>query len=295
MEGLLSTSLAAGTLVLLWTLEAVIPAVPASGRQGAARLRHLLLALVNAIPAIVLAAVLGIADSAANAASFGVLRIMDVPLWIHALLALLLLDFLQYACHVLMHKTPILWRLHAVHHHAEHLEATTAFRFHTIEVAIHGVITLAAVLLLGIHVLDVVIYNAVMLPAAMFHHSNIRLHPRVESVLRWIIITPRMHRVHHSRWQPETDTNYSAVLTIWDRMFGTLSSDRRPEAVNVGLDGFGPRHTRTLKGMLATPFGDARAELGHPAEPHNLESKRHQPSPKASTPRTPTAARPATA
>ncbi len=295
MEGLLNTSIAAGSLALFWMLEAMIPAVPASGKQGVMRLRHLLLALVNALPAVALAAILGIADAAANAANFGILRIMDIPIWAHVIAAFLLLDFLQYACHVLMHKTPILWRLHAVHHHAEHLESTTAFRFHTMEVAIHGIITLAAVLLLGIHVLDVVIYNAIMLPAAMFHHSNIRLHPRAESVFRWVIITPRMHRVHHSRWQPETDSNYSAVLTIWDRLFGTLSADRRPEAINVGLDGFGPEHTETLKGMLGTPFSDARAELGQPVESQKNEQLRATPRPSTSIPRAKPTSRPATA
>jgi sterol desaturase/sphingolipid hydroxylase (fatty acid hydroxylase superfamily) len=265
MHEAVPTIVAALALALFWVLEAVLPAVPSRGRVGGARVRHLLLAGVNALPAIALAIVLGVADAWASSRGFGLLGSLEIPLWAHTILAFLLLDFLQYACHVFMHKTPILWRLHAVHHHAEHMEATAAFRFHTIEVAIHGVITLAAVLLLGIHVHDVVIYNAIMLPAAMFHHSNIRLHPRVEPLLRWLIVTPRMHRVHHSRWQPETDSNYAAVLTIWDRLFGTLSADRGPEAINVGLDGFSPEHTRTLRGMLATPFSDARAELGQPA------------------------------
>lgn len=251
---------------MLWVLEALLPAVPAKGKQVGARVRHLALAALNALPAVALAGVLAITDSVASASGFGLLRSADIPIWAHAIIAFLLLDFLQYACHVLMHKTPILWRLHAVHHHAEHMEATAALRFHTIEVTIHGIITLAAVVLLGIHVHDVAIYNAIMLPAALFHHSNIRLHPRVEPVLRWLIVTPRMHRVHHSRWQPETDTNYAAVLTIWDRLFGTLSPDRGPEAIRVGLDGFEPRHTRTLKGMLITPFSDARAELGQPVD-----------------------------
>lgn len=266
MHEAVSTTTAAAVLALLWVLEAALPAVPARGRQLATRVRHLALAGLNAVPAVALAGVLALADSAASASGFGLLRYAELPLWAHAIIAFLLLDLLQYACHVLMHKAPILWRLHAVHHHAEHMEASTALRFHTIEVAIHGIITLAAVVLLGIHVHDVAIYNAIMLPASLFHHSNIRLHPRVEPVLRWLIVTPRMHRVHHSRWQPETDSNYAAVLTIWDRLFRTLSPDRGPEAIRVGLDGFEPRHTRTLRGMLATPFSTARAELGQPVD-----------------------------
>ncbi|MEQ9096150.1 MAG: sterol desaturase family protein [Phycisphaerales bacterium] len=267
MHDMVPTFVAAIALALCWTLEAILPAVPAKGRVGMARLNNLLLAGLNAIPAVALAAILAVADSITSASGFGVLRAFDLPWWAHLILAFLLLDLLQYLCHVVMHKVPAFWRLHAVHHHAEHMEATTALRFHTIEVAIHGVFTLLAVVLLGIHVTDVVIYNAVLLPAALFHHSNIRLHPSVEPILRWLVVTPRMHRVHHSRWQPETDSNYAAVLTIWDRLFGTLAPDRRPEAINVGLDGFGPEHTRTLKGLLVTPFSDARAELGQPADP----------------------------
>lgn len=264
------TLIAVLALAACWTLEALLPAVPAHGRRGAARLRHIALGLLNAVPAVALAGVLGVFDAMANASDFGVLRAIELPIWAHLIIAFLLLDALQYFCHVLMHKTPILWRLHAVHHHAEDLEATTALRFHTIEVMIHGLITLSAVLLLGVHVYDVAIYNAILLPVSLFHHSNIRIHPRLEPVLRWITVTPSMHRVHHSRWQPETDSNYAAVLSIWDRIFGTLTPHRQPEAINVGLDGFDARHTQTFKGLLHTPFSDARAELGQPAQPDSI-------------------------
>ena len=270
----LPTVIAVLALALCWTLEALLPAVPASGRRGIARVQHILLGLLNALPAVALAALLGVVDTKANAAGFGLLRAVELPLWAHAIIAFMALDALQYFCHVLMHKTPILWRLHAVHHHAEDLEATTAFRFHTLEVMIHGLLTLGAVTLLGVHVLDVAIYNAILLPAAMFHHSNIRIPPKAEAVLRWITITPNMHRVHHSRWQPETDSNYAAVLSIWDRLFGTLTPHRGPEAIHVGLDGFGPQHTQTLKGLLHTPFSDARAELGRPATPRHDSAPR---------------------
>ncbi|MFI4883211.1 MAG: sterol desaturase family protein [Phycisphaerales bacterium JB064] len=288
------TLVAVVALALCWTLEAVLPAVPASGRRGIARVQHIMLGLLNALPAIVLAAMLGIADASASASGFGLLRVLELPLWAHAIIAFLLLDAIQYLCHVLMHKAPMLWRLHAVHHHAEELEATTAFRFHTFEVMIHGLLTLCAVLLLGVHVHDVAIYNAVLLPVSMFHHSNTRLHPKLEAVLRWITVTPRMHRVHHSRWQPETDSNYAAVLSIWDRLFGTLTPDRGPEAINVGLDGFSPSSTRTFKGLLQSPFGDERAELGKPKLPQD-QARPAQPKPKSASARAKPAHRPATA
>lgn len=277
LESHAPTLVAVLALAACWILEALLPMVPARGDRGWTRVRHVALGLLNALPAVGLAAVLGIADAIASAEGFGLLRAFELPLWAHVVVAFVLLDGVQYGCHVLMHKVPPLWRLHAVHHHAEELEATTAFRFHTLEVMIHGVLTLAAVLLLGVHVHDVAIYNAVLLPVSMFHHANVRLPIGLERVLRWITVTPRMHRVHHSRWQPETDSNYAAVLSLWDRLFGTLTPDRPPSRIAVGLDGFGPEHTSTFRGLLTTPFSDARAQLGSPVQDDQATPAPHDP------------------
>lgn len=270
------TTIAAVALAACWAAEGAIPVIRRAG-VGAARTRHLILAAINAIPGIGVAAALAATDANTRFFGDGLLDRASLPLWANALAAFLILDFCQYAGHVLMHKVPLLWRIHAVHHHAEHLESTTAFRFHTLEVLVQGMLLIPIVLLLGVRVHDIVIYNAVLLPISMFHHANMKLPDRTDRLLGLVIVTPGLHRMHHSRWQPQTDSNYSAVLSIWDRALGTMTRSARPESIPIGLDGFGPEHTTTLLGMLATPFSRARAGLGTPPVPpgngQSLEAK----------------------
>jgi len=248
-------------LAFCWVFEAVAPMAHAS-RVGGSRLRHLVLGGVNALPALATTALVAFVDARADALGFGLLQRTGLPPWAIVLVAFVILDFAQYACHVAMHKLPLLWRLHAVHHHADHVEATTAFRFHTLEIVAHGLLLVPLVFVIGIGLTEIALYNAVLLPTSMFHHANIRLAPSLERSLGWLIVTPGLHRLHHARWQPLTDSNYAAVFSFWDRLFGTFSRRDRPQAIPVGLDGFEPEHTDTLTGMLKTPFSDARAELG---------------------------------
>ncbi|MFI4896780.1 MAG: sterol desaturase family protein [Phycisphaerales bacterium JB059] len=259
-------AIAAAALGACWVFEAVIPAAHPREGVGGIRVRHVLLGLLNAIPAIGIAAGLACLDGVSAFFGGGALPSLGLPTWGRVLLAFLILDLGQYTCHVLMHKAPILWRLHAVHHHAERFESTAAFRFHTLEIVAHGLSLAPLVIFLGVRVHDIAIYNAVLLPMSLFHHATVRMRGWLDRGLGWVVITPGLHRVHHSRWQPQTDSNYSAVLSVWDRVFGTLTRAERPEAIPVGLDGFEPEHTETLRGMLGTPFSSARAELGSPPE-----------------------------
>lgn len=272
--------IAACTLLILWIFEAMLPGLHGQGAGAGQRVRHLLLGLLNAaVSAGVIVVLLG-ADFLAGDHGLGLLRLADAPVWAAVLIALLVLDAWQYACHVLLHKVPVLWRLHAVHHHADRLEATVAMRFHTCEVVIHGLSLVPLILLLGIGIESIAIYNLLLLPFSMFHHANIRLRPKLERVLRLFIVTPGMHCVHHSRWQPETDSNYSAILSIWDRLFGTLRTVERTESISIGLDGFREEEISTVTGMLSTPFSSSKSGMGHPppgsqhASPENSDHPR---------------------
>lgn len=254
--------IAAGTLVVLWTCEAFFPAFKPGDDSLAQRGRHLLIGLANAGVGAAAASLLLAADRAAAAEGIGMLRWIEAPWWITFVLAFCLLDLWHYAFHVIAHKTPVLWRFHAVHHNAERMEATVAMRFHMVEIALQCFSLIPIAVLMGASIYHVLAYNLVLLPVSMFHHSDIRLSPRVDRALRLLIVTPRMHWLHHSRWQPETDSNYSGVLSIWDRLFGTMRSRLRAETVDIGLDGHGEREVRTLSGMLAAPFGDVRSTNG---------------------------------
>ncbi len=248
-----------------WACELVVPAVQMARTDSrAVRCRHLVLGAINAIPTIGIASLLGIMDTYATRNGIGLLKLLDLPVWGAALAAFLILDLCQYTSHVVMHKVPFLWRMHAVHHHAEHVESTTAFRFHTLEVVAHGLMLIPLLLIFGFRIHDLALYNAIVIPMSVFHHANIRLPRQLERVLRVFIITPGSHRLHHARWQPLTDSNYGAVLSIWDRIFGTASARSDPEAIPVGLDGFKPEEIESLRGMLGTPFSSSRAGLGTP-------------------------------
>lgn len=259
-----TATVSAFALAVLWALEAIAPGVHGPRASAAQRLRHVILGLANAALASVVIALLYFADAAARQEDFGILRQPELFAPLHLALAFVLLDLWQYASHIVLHNVPILWRFHAVHHHANRLDATVAMRFHALEVAAHGLITIPVVVVLGIGIESVAIYNLVMLPISMFHHSDLNIPPRLDRALRLLIVTPRMHWIHHSRWQPETDSNYSAVFSFWDRLFGTMRTREHPELVELGLDGFTPDQIDTLSGILSTPFSDSVSGPGRP-------------------------------
>lgn len=261
------------TLALLWLGEALAPMFERSDRRAAlsARLRNGALGALNGIVAALFAALtLGVTLWGAEQ-GFGLMRALrawtggeglaEAGLFV---LSLLLLDLWHYAFHVAAHKTPILWRFHAVHHHDPVMQATTAMRFHVVEIAAQCAVSLPVYLLLGVDLIHILAYQLVLLPTALFHHANVNIPERFDRWLRWLIVTPRMHVVHHSAWQPETDSNYAAVLSVWDRVFGTYRRRPRPESIEVGLEGFREEEVTTLRGMLTTPMSDSRAGPGRP-------------------------------
>jgi|GEM_PF-294988 len=261
------------TLAVLWALEGVAPALHGPRAGLAQRARHLVLGLVNATLGLAIAAIMLAAHRALEQTGFGTLRWLPLHFWSRALVALILLDLWGYTCHVLMHRVPVLWRVHAVHHHADRLEATVAMRFHAVEILLQGVSTMALVSVLGLGIEHVALYNLVLLPVSLFHHSDVRVPRRLDRALRLVIVTPSLHWLHHSRWQPETDSNYSPVLSVWDRLFGTFRTRSKPEAVELGLDGFSRDEVSTVRGMLATPFSASRSGMGRPPFPPPVRAR----------------------
>ncbi len=254
--------IAAITLGLLWSLESIAPGLIGPAANLAQRARHIALGLLNGAVGLAAAFVFLLAEQPAAESGIGLLRIAEPPIWLGICLGLVLLDFWQYTCHVAFHQVPWLWRFHAVHHNADKMDATVAMRFHTLEILAHGLAIIPFAVLMGISIESVALYNLILLPASMFHHSNVRIDPRLDRWLRLIIVTPRMHWLHHSRWQPETNSNYASVLSIWDRLFGTMRSRARAETVDIGLDGYTEEQIDSLKGMMVTPFRETTSEYG---------------------------------
>lgn len=167
------------------------------------------------------------------------------------LLDLLLLDFLIYWWHRANHVAPLLWRFHEVHHRDEFLDASSAVRFHFGEVALSALVRAAIMIPLGLKLESILAFETLVLIAAIFHHSNLRLPPAFEKALSFVVVTPSIHWVHHHAVRADTDSNYSTVLSLWDRLFASRSRTPRTPAMPIGVEG---RCEENLGGLLLLPF-----------------------------------------
>ena len=193
----------------------------------------------------------------AEAHGWGVLNLRDWPSALELVVALLVLDFAIWAQHVMVHAVPALWRLHRVHHADLDYDVTTGARFHPLEIVLSMLIKFAVILVLGPPLVAVVIFEVLLNATAMFNHANLRLPTGVDRVLRWLVVTPDMHRVHHSVEDDETNSNFGFNLPWWDRLFGTYRDQPRAghEAMQIGIRGHDdPAEVARLDGMLLLPF-----------------------------------------
>jgi len=192
----------------------------------------------------------------AEQADFGLLHGLNITGAPAFILSLLLLDLLIYTQHVVFHAVPLLWRLHRVHHADQEIDVSTGLRFHPMEILLSMLIKMGAVALLGVPAFSVLLFEVLLNGMAMFNHSNVRLPLALDAALRRLLVTPDMHRVHHSVLVAETNSNYGFNLSLWDRLFGTYTA--QPEqghgGMRIGLPGFQSGRADTLKELLLLPF-----------------------------------------
>jgi len=194
---------------------------------------------------------------AADGYAFGLLNWLELPVWLSIIVALLVLDFAIWLQHVLSHKIPVLWRLHQVHHADRDIDVSTAIRFHPVEIVLSMLYKIVWVVLLGAPAVAVVLFEVILNGCAMFNHANINLPGWLDRGLRTFLVTPDMHRVHHSTVRREHNSNFGFNLSIWDRLFGTYTA--QPEAghsgMQIGLDRYQDERPTTLIWSLIAPFG----------------------------------------
>ena len=216
------------------------------------------LAVVNTL--IVRVAVPGSAIAVAMIATdegWGLLNRIELPGWFAILAAVIFLDLLLYLQHVLFHSVPVLLRLHAVHHADPDFDLTTGVRFHPLEILISAALKLGAVAALGAPVIAVLVFEVLLNAAAMFNHANVSLPGWLEGPVRRLLVTPDMHRIHHSVLESERNSNYGFCLSVWDRWFGTYTRAPRGE-LDIGLASWrDERAVATLRGVLSMPFRQA--------------------------------------
>ena len=171
------------------------------------------------------------------------------------LIAIILMDLWQYWWHRINHTIPLLWRIHRVHHADKQLDASSALRFHPLEIVLSACTKILAIPLIGIELEQLIIYETIVLLIILFHHSNIDLNDKMDGALRLLIVTPNMHRLHHSELRRETDSNYASVFSIWDRLFGSYTMRSIKNNFNLGLgDKFTEKQWNSVPGMLKIPF-----------------------------------------
>jgi sterol desaturase/sphingolipid hydroxylase (fatty acid hydroxylase superfamily) len=184
----------------------------------------------------------------------GLLKLVPLPMWAETALAVLLLDYTLYLWHVSTHRAPALWRFHLVHHADLDLDASTALRFHFGELIISVAWRAGQIVLIGVSPLALSVWQTMLMLSVMFHHSNVRLPLALERRLAKLVVTPRMHGIHHSTVRAETDSNWSSGLSVWDRLHGTLRLDVPQDEIEIGVPAYRDAGELTLPKILAMPF-----------------------------------------
>lgn len=205
---------------------------------------------------------------------WGLFNILDVPYWLAVVLAIVALDLAIYLQHVMFHAVPALWRLHRMHHADLEFDVSTGLRFHPVEIILSMIIKLAVVAALGPPALGVLMFEVLLNATSMFNHANIRIPERLDRLLRLVVVTPDMHRVHHSIHPEETNSNFGFNLPWWDRLLGTYLPQPRDghETMTIGIEQFRTRRDLWLNRMLIQPL------LG-PASGYPINRKRAKDAP----------------
>src|SRR5688572_1141218 len=190
----------------------------------------------------------------------GLLQVVAWPRWIETLLAIALLDYTLWWWHWANHRVPFLWRFHLVHHVDRDMDASTALRFHFGELALSIPVRAAQMIVIGVDPRSLWLWQTILFASILFHHANFRLPFALERVLARLVVTPRMHGIHHSNRQDETNSNWSSLLSVWDFVHRTFRLDVPDERITIGVPAHGNAEDVTIGKILALPFRRQRKD-----------------------------------
>ncbi|MEJ7590519.1 MAG: sterol desaturase family protein [Planctomycetaceae bacterium] len=252
-----------GSVLLIMTLwELLAPRRPLTVRKAPRWASNLSLVVLNIVMARLLVPITAMSAAIiAQTRAWGLLHQVNWPSWVEVVIAVLAFDLAVYLQHVMFHAIPVLWRLHMVHHADLDFDVTTGLRFHTLEILLSAFIKLAVIVVLGPSAVAVVVFEVLLNATAMFNHSNVRMTAWQDRLLRWIVVTPDMHRVHHSVIQRETNSNFGFNLPWWDVLLGTYRSQPAEghEKMTIGLSHLrDEKQVDRLTGILRLPFRSQR-------------------------------------
>ncbi|MDR9416162.1 MAG: sterol desaturase family protein [Gracilimonas sp.] len=253
------TAVAVSGLVLLLLIEHLHPFFDFFKHSRKKRWTHfyrnIILGLVNVgFTTILFVGIWLWASNWAISNEFGILNWLGLSGWLHLVGAVLLMDTWTYFWHVMNHKIPFFWRFHRVHHSDPNMDVTTANRFHIGEIIFSSILRTGIILIVGLAIWELLVYEIMLVIVVQFHHANIGLPEKVDKFLRLFIVTPAMHKVHHSRKQSETDSNYSSLFSFWDRIGRTFNLNKDLHSIHLGLDEFDSEEDQNVKGLFYMPF-----------------------------------------
>ena len=257
LEQIIRLTVFAGVLLLIALWEIISPRRPLLDKKRGRWFTNLSLVVIDTVAVRLLFPILPVAlAQVAEARGWGLFHQLDMPLWLKILLSFVILDLIIYLQHLLFHHIPLLWRVHRMHHTDLDLDVTSGNRFHPLEIMISMLIKMAAVIILGAPAQGVLTFEVVLNAFAMFNHGNIKLPATSDRLLRLFLVTPDMHRVHHSAIVRETNSNFGFNLPWWDRICGTYRP--QPEKghldMTIGLKEYRDPEKLTLLRLLVQPF-----------------------------------------
>ena len=253
-EGVIRLSVFLGILIAMIGLETLFPARDRVQKRGARWLTNFGLVVIDTVVIRLLFPVIAVGVAIwAEARGWGVLNLLSLPIWVKTIFAVIILDMMIYWQHVAFHKVPILWHLHKVHHADRDLDASSGLRFHPVEIVISMVYKMAVVCLLGAPALAVIIFEILLNACAVFNHANVRVPLWFERPLRQVMVTPALHRIHHSVIERETNTNYGFSVIWWDKIFGSYT-DQPQGKLTLGLNEYQTDAPSGLWWSLTAPF-----------------------------------------
>jgi sterol desaturase/sphingolipid hydroxylase (fatty acid hydroxylase superfamily) len=259
VPGWLSGSLVVGAFGLLWFLERRTPLrqeVESKFRRAGRNLA--VAALAAASLQLIEQPFIKPLTALVERRRWGLVKRLGLPTWLEVTLAVILMDYTLYLWHVLMHRSPLLWRFHLPHHIDLDLDASTAFRFHAGELTISTAWRAGQVTLIGLSPLALSVWQIFLIISVLFHHSNVRLPIAIERKLNRVFVTPRMHGIHHSIVKEETNSNWSSGLTVWDWLHGTLRLNIPQNKITIGVPAYRNPKDVELTDVIKMPFLDQR-------------------------------------
>lgn len=242
-------------LLLFWFLEGVLPLFNFKENKYRHAGINLFFTLTTAIINLAFAFLIVKTAAWTSHKHFGALYLAPLPVWLHGLLAILMMDLIgAYLIHFIQHKVKWMWQFHKIHHIDTAVDTTTALRHHPVESIFRVTALFLAILIMSIPIWIVMLYQSLSAWLAQFNHANIRIPHRLDETLSWVIASPNMHKVHHSRYQSETDSNFSKVFSVWDRLFGTFVQVKDPLKIQYGLNEYLDQPNQQIEFLLKLPF-----------------------------------------